>query len=293
MRTRTRLSWLSLLPLSLLWAAPVLAHPRGPNVPYEVNVTDAAGRELPTFHHEGQTFVLGSYGDRYQIRVENHTGRRVEAVVSVDGRDAVSGRIGDYVHGRGYLIGPYDRVVIDGFRQSLDQVAAFRFTRPGDSYSARMGTPENVGVIGVAIFPERVRPAVVRQPPSPVSRYDASPAGEGAAPRKSASRSAASAAQPAPSADEQSRASLGAPAPSVDNLGTAYGESLSSAAREVAFTRASRTRPAQIIALRYDDRAGLLARGIELSPHPRLSCGPQAFPRNNRFAPPPPPVTGD
>src|SRR2546422_280885 len=81
--------------------------------------------------------------------------RRVEAVVSVDGRDVVSGNPGDYMRERGYIIPPHGSVVVDGFRQSLSRAAAFRFSRPGSSYSSRMGTPENVGVIGVAFFGEQ------------------------------------------------------------------------------------------------------------------------------------------
>jgi hypothetical protein len=152
-----------LLFLSCFSALPALAHPRGPSAPYVVTVVDEAGRELRTFHHAGQSFVLGRYGERYDIRVENHTGRRVETIVSVDEREVVGGRIGDFVNERGYLIDAYGEVVIDGFRQSLDAVAAFRFSRPENSYSSRMGTPENVGVIGVAVFPERVQETVVRQ----------------------------------------------------------------------------------------------------------------------------------
>ena len=38
-------------------------------------------------------------------------------------------------------------------------------TSPEGSYSSQMGTPENVGVIGVAIFPERVHPMLLRPRP--------------------------------------------------------------------------------------------------------------------------------
>jgi hypothetical protein len=84
------------------------------------------------------------------------------------------------------------------------------------------------------------------------------------------------------------------PSPSTDNLGTEYGESMYSSAQEVTFRRANSTQPAALITLRYDDRAGLLARGILIDPPPapprpvRVPCGPEAFPYS-RFAPPPPP----
>lgn len=292
------------------------AHPRGPDAPYVVTVEDEHGRELRAFHHQGQTFVLGQYGDRYTIRVHNRTGRRVEAVVSVDGRDVVSGRIGDFVRERGYLVDAYDDVVIEGFRQSTSEVAAFRFTSPSGSYSAQMGTPENVGVIGVAIFPERVRPIPLRTRPHhlapPRPRHEDSYLRDGyrrsssaeakskgglgtsapaSAPRAYSDARGAGEAEPSARADRaQGSGYAESPAESRDNLGTEYGESLSSAVEERPFERARATSPAALIALRYDDREGLLARGIALDPVYRAQrpppCGPDAFP-GNRFAPPP------
>src|SRR5207244_1343644 len=62
------------------------------------------GARAPTYLHEGESYVLGQLGARYSRRVSNHTGRRVEAVVSVDGRDAVDGRPADPRGKRGYLV---------------------------------------------------------------------------------------------------------------------------------------------------------------------------------------------
>ena len=44
---------------------------------------------------------------------------------------------------------------IDGFRRNLSQVASFRFGAVADSYAARTGGDQNVGVIGFAFFDER------------------------------------------------------------------------------------------------------------------------------------------
>ena len=284
----------------LCFASPAAAHPAGPNASYTLSVQDERGRELPTFHHQGQTFVLGTYGERYTLRVENRTARRVEAVVSVDGRDVVSGRVGDYVRERGYLIDPYDRLLIEGFRQNFEQVAAFRFTSPGGSYSARMGTPQNVGVIGVAIFPERTyevaRPKMAT-PSAPRSQpHELERGGLGSGRSADASSAPSGGYDDAPARHEARKS--GAPAPdaalspraSTDNLGTEYGESMSSSVREVEFRRANAAHPAALITLRYDDRAGLLSRGVALDPPrpTRRRCGPEAFP-SSRFAPPPPP----
>lgn len=322
MRTKAQLGLLLLG--ALLVPATVCAHGRGSSADgagYSVRVENEWGRELPTFYKGGQTYVLGGLSERYNLRVRNHTGTRVEAVITVDGRDVISGNVGDFTDERGYLIDAYGEVVIEGFRRSFDEVAAFRFSSPSSSYSARMGTPENVGVIGVAVFPERPRPQPQPQPiarprpaPKPSYSYEGGPrrmsersAGAGnlgtsqpaaSAPAEERSRGD-SAADASASSRGAGRSKSGAsgyyeyddePASSpIDNLGTEYGESVNSAAREVAFVRANAKRPAALLTVRYDDEAGLEARGIEVYPRrrPVAQAAPDPFP-GNRFAQPPP-----
>lgn len=139
-----------------------------------VQVQTAHGAELPTYWQGQSLYVAGQVGQRYSIRLTNNTGERVEAVVTVDGRDVVSGEVGNFKTQRGYVMDPWGHVVIDGFRRSLDQVAAFRFSDPGQSYSARRGTPQHVGVIGVAVFKERRR-ARPRPRPAPIYAPDPQP----------------------------------------------------------------------------------------------------------------------
>jgi hypothetical protein len=227
---------------------------------FSLTLQGEQGQSLRTFRHAGKTFVLGEAGERYTIHIHNPTSRRVEAVISVDGRDAISGNAADFVRDRGYVIPAFGSLTVDGFRTSLESVAAFRFTGAERSYSARMGTPENVGVIGVAFFPERqvAQPKVARR-------------GRAAPAKRSAD---------APAASERA----------ADNrLGTEFGEARTSFVTEVAFVRASRAQPARVLSVFYDDAAGLQARGIEvLEPSWRpAALDPQPFPRS-RFASPPP-----
>ena len=129
---------------------------------------DSDDGTLPTYRHGGYTYVEGRRGLRYTIRVSNSTGERVEAVVTVDGRDVITGRQGNYRRQRGYVIEPYVSVNIDGCRTSWSGVAAFRFTDIDDSYATRMGDDSDGGVICGAIFRENDRD---RQPLPP---YDES-----------------------------------------------------------------------------------------------------------------------
>jgi hypothetical protein len=255
--------------------------------PYRVALESPEGTPLPAFRHAGSNYVLGEPGERYNVRVENPTAERVEAVVTIDGRDAISGEVGDYVTQRGYLIEPWGSVLVEGFRRSLDDVAAFRFTGRAGSYSARRGTPQNVGVIGVAIFPEKPRaPRAVWRPRRPFVPDRDEREATGQPPRPSSA--------PAPDAfddryrgDAPEKRKAGGPS----NIGTEYGESQNSSVVEVAFERRTPTHPAAVLRVRYDDYDGLQARGVDLS---SLSAGyrdepePEPFPLSrSRFAPPP------
>ena len=119
-----------------------------------VSIRDESGEPLQALHVADRTYVMGNAGQRYSIVLTNHTGHRFEAVATVDGLDVINGRQGS-LDQRGYVLMPFATLEIDGFRQSKDAVAAFRFAKVADSYAAQTGSARNVGVIGVAFFTER------------------------------------------------------------------------------------------------------------------------------------------
>lgn len=120
----------------------------------DVSLRDEHGQPLPAYLVGDRAYVVGQAGRRYSIRVENRTPYRLEAVVSVDGLDVIRGTDASLAH-RGYILPPWGSVTIDGFRQSTETVAAFRFGSVASSYAAQTtGSARNVGVIGVALFAE-------------------------------------------------------------------------------------------------------------------------------------------
>jgi hypothetical protein len=119
-----------------------------------VALVDDAGRTLPGLSAGGRTLVVGEDGERYKIVVRNATTARFEIVASVDGLDVIDGKPADPGR-RGYIVDPHDTLVIDGFRTSDSDVAAFRFGKVADSYAAQTSGDRNVGVVGLAIFSER------------------------------------------------------------------------------------------------------------------------------------------
>jgi hypothetical protein len=262
--------------------------------PYRVEIVGNGSYRLPTYHYNGRSYVLGGIGERYRIRVVNPTSRRVEAVVSVDGLDAIDGKTAGFEK-RGYVIAPYGEVQIDGFRTSMDDVATFRFSSVRDSYAGRKGNDRNVGVIGVAFFPERERPRPISRPIEP-KRYPRSY--EGAAPPSAAPQGAAPYDGEYSGRDEsaapRSAAKSRVPTPSErPGLGTEFGERRYSSVDYTTFQRASASTPSTVVELRYNDREGLIALGVPVDDEPRINDDLEEreratpFPKN-RFATPPP-----
>jgi len=203
------------------------------------------GQTLETYRHRGRKYVIGQPGNEYAIRIRNTTGGRVLAVVSVDGVNVVTGETASPDQA-GYVIEPGGYVNIQGWRKDLSRTAAFYFSDPGDAYATRTGRPDDLGVIGVAVFREReYRPYLYERdkvaPPSP---------GAGRA---------ESSAQEADTSRERNTV-LGAPA-AEPQLGTGHGRSEHSPVERVQFERAS-DRPDERVVIRYDRRDNLVAMGV-------------------------------
>lgn len=240
----------------------------------EVAVVDRdSGRTLPQYPHRGDRWIAGTPGHRYSVRLTNTSGRRVLAVLSVDGVNAVSGQTADPAQA-GYVLGPYESAEISGWRKSLDDVAQFYFTDLGDSYAARTGRPRNVGVIGVAVFEERTYYAP-RPAPPPIAgngRYEKGVAAPASAPVPQAREAMAEASAVSDSTARQ-------------RIGTGHGEREWAPVGQTSFLRASR-HPAQVSEVRYDDMRRLVAMGIVPRSRPYWrDQAPRAFP--NAFVPDP------
>ena len=238
----------------------------------DLSVVDRdSGQWLPDIPYRGEHWIAGAPGHRYGVRLTNTTGERVLVVLSVDGVNAVSGQTAHASQG-GYVLDPWESAEIDGWRKSLDDVAQFVFTDLPDSYAARTGRPDNVGVIGIAVFRE------ARPLPPPPPMYSPPVAGDA----RNASAEAKAAAAPSARAEAGAMADSMAP---QQRLGTGHGEREWSPVGETTFERASR-RPEQLTQLRYDDADTLAALGILPRPYwPWSRDRPDAFPG---FVPDPP-----
>jgi hypothetical protein len=240
----------------------------------DVTIYDrGSGRILPTYFSDGRWYVAGKPGNEYEIRIRNQAGGDLLAVTSVDGVNVITGETASPAQS-GYVLSPGDRLPISGWRKDMSKVAAFYFTRIDDSYAARTGRPDNVGVIGVAVFKRKVEPPVVFEEQR--QRREAPMAG-------AAKDSASSNADPAPTAPAQPSARSQS-IPAEKSLGTGHGRIQTSQVRYTGFERESES-PNEVIAIWYDSHANLVARGVipVRVPVPR---DPQPFPAS--FVPDPP-----
>ncbi|MDX2219745.1 MAG: hypothetical protein SF172_12045 [Burkholderiales bacterium] len=271
------------------------------------------GRTLPIHWHNGQAWVVGSPGNEYQVMVRNSAPVDVLAVVSVDGVNVITGETAAPSQ-TGYIIDPWRRMSINGWRKDTTRTAAFYFTSLADSYASRTGRPDNVGVIGVALFRRKIDPVAI-MPVAPIAAPQSAPA-----PIVTASRSSepvvlpsaplrapeapladAAPAKPAPAAPTAQ-----APARAESNsasardqviaeasakreqsrLGTGHGRSEYSRITMVDFERATRE-PEEVLTIRYDSYANLVARGIIVARAPERF--PNPFPNAPQgFVPDPP-----
>jgi hypothetical protein len=214
----------------------------------------------------GQPNTLRAYveairGERYSIRVRNHSPYRVGLVIAVDGRNIISGKKSMLQpQERMYILDPYGWGYYDGWRSSKEQVNTFYFTEAGGSYAGAWGDYSAMGVIAVASFLEQ------RPPEPPVyerrDSYDQRDLKE--MPKKSAPQ---------------------AMRPRIESQpGTGYGEEKYSPVIRVDFV------PEPVAAerhfLKYEWREALCRKGIiDCSPpHPRN----RFWDENRGYAPPPP-----
>jgi hypothetical protein len=116
-------------------------------------IQNEPGQLLEGLSANNRNYVIGEVGSRYSIVVHNYTDYRVEVVLSVDGLDVMDGKAAAFTK-PGYLVAPHSTLTVDGFRQSMETVAAFRFGSVSESYANKKGNTRNVGVIGLALFYE-------------------------------------------------------------------------------------------------------------------------------------------
>lgn len=231
----------------------------------DMQVLSESAQYLPTHAHRGREYLAATPGEAFTVVLSNRSSERLMAVLSVDGINAITGQTAA-ANQNGYVLEPYQTIYIEGWRKSMQESARFYFTEARHSYGARTGRPNNLGVIGAAVFREAV-PYYRNELPS-IGQRSQEYEGRSA----DAKRAAPSAAEPLASAP----------------LGTGHGERQYDPVRETHFEQRSYA-PDEVVELRYDRYETLLAQGI--IPRYQYRYGhpqePQAFPSSYGFVPDP------
>ena len=263
----------------------------------QVDVYDRQdGTALAVHQKDGRYYIVGVPGHEYAVRIRNCTNARILVVTSVDGVNVISGDTAAPSQS-GYVLDAWGSVEISGWRKSLERTAAFYFTDLGDSYAARTGRPQNVGVIGVAVFQERPKRIAYREqdfrgraageplPAAPAAKNEAQADAKADAP--AASTAQAGGARDGGAADELARQESKDQARMLGKLGTGHGRNEESRVSVTRFDRATDT-PAETVSLQYDRRENLIAMGVLPQPTPYIARrDPNPFPGALHFAPDP------
>jgi hypothetical protein len=272
--------------LSIVSASQAVAQAAyGPRIARLFVVDRDSGVEKPVYYHNRRYWIAGDEGRRYALRIQNVSSGRAMIMLSVDGVNVISGNTASY-DDRGYILEAGQSADIKGWRKNQEELAVFRFAPLPQSYAARTGRPIDVGVIGMAVFQEAVRPpppavsppVTPRPAPEPRvvpksvprnstgSRYDSAPSPAPPPPPPSVVMApppppplVTEPAPPPPPGDN--RGGLAMQRRSNERLGTAHGEIEREYMPIVPFEKATRI-PASVRVIEYDSRDNLIAAGV-------------------------------
>jgi len=176
-------------------------------------------------------------------------------VLTVDGLNAISGER-DTGRDRMYVLDPWQRTMVQGWRTSLREVRQFTFVDERASYAARSGKAnEKMGWIEVAVYRER-RPFVHAVAPAPPPRPEPYEV-EGQSADKSEAKEAPRAQRDSP---EAAATPLPGTAQARSYPGTGWGPRADDPVVLVSFD--PEREPSQRLTLRYEYRPALVALGV-------------------------------
>jgi hypothetical protein len=146
--------------LTLAFAAPFGLRAAGPASACRLEVV-VDGRAATVYDAIGARYVEALKGRDYAIRLHNPFDVRVAVALSVDGLNTIDARHTTAAAGRKWVIGPHQTITVSGWQTSMAQARRFFFTSEERSYAARLGQPDNIGVISAVFFRERAPVVVV------------------------------------------------------------------------------------------------------------------------------------
>ena len=103
-----------------------------------------------------RAYLQAVYGSNYSIRVRNNSRFRRGLVITVDGRNIISGEKSDLkADERMYILEPWQSASYRGWRTSNKRINRFFFTAVDESYADAFGDRSAMGVIAIAAFNQK------------------------------------------------------------------------------------------------------------------------------------------
>jgi hypothetical protein len=216
---------------------------------FEVQVL-VNGRPVEEYTAHGRTYVEAIDGAEYEVRIRNPLSVRVAVALSVDGLNTINARHTSAWLASKWVIEPYQTIHINGWQVSSERARHFYFTTERDSYGAKLGQTENLGLISAVFFREqRPNPVTVTPPPR-----------RGRPPYEEQSEAGRDSTAPSASAPKDKSGARAYPVPDDESAATGIGRSVSNDVRWVQLDLDSH--PAAEINIRYEFYQGLVRLGI-------------------------------
>ena len=221
------------------------------------------GYPLDQYPARGRVYVEAVEGAEYALRINNPLPDRVAVALSVDGLNTIDARHTTARAASKWVIQPYSSITIAGWQMSSSHARRFYFTTERDSYAAKLGRAEDLGIITAAFFRER-RPVTIITPPQPTPRPLGNERGEASKDKSNAPSARAERGQSAGTARD--RAAQPGLYESDDYAATGIGRAVE---HDVRWTNMDlEDQPAAVVALRYEYRPALVRLGILPRPYP-------------------------
>lgn len=166
------------------------------------------GEARREYVHRGSTYVEAIRGREFTIRLRNPTAQRVAVALSVDGLNTIDAKHSDAWSASKWVLEPYETTEISGWQVSGSSARRFFFTGERNSYGAKLGQTENLGIIEAVFYRERVPRFSQRQLEEQKSSRDQRSNEAGAAPPAAASPRMGAESQPRPD-DEYAATGMG------------------------------------------------------------------------------------
>jgi hypothetical protein len=116
------------------------------------------GKQIPIYYDRfGNSWVEARKGTKFEIKITNEWWNRCLAIVSVDGLNVINAQHEVPEKSPGYIVNRWSSVTIPGWKINEDQARDFMFVEPNNTYASKIGgDPNNVGVIGLAVYDEKI-----------------------------------------------------------------------------------------------------------------------------------------